>query len=494
VKRPGAEGAPLPVPTRVDVLAAGGVVRRRVDGKERVAVVRRNRHGGDWTLPKGHCESGETLQDAAIREVREETGWRASPVSLIGATNYATDEGEKYVLFWTMDADAPVPEGPMVGEVEAVDWLTYRDARRRLSYPKEIDILARAQPRRGHLRMFVPTVFRSSQPERLEEGIQTTWSSLRLCPGFGGDAEPTWVVQAEANLRDAEAALALGEVDRGWALVHRTHELQVFGYDDAQVTSEATTVHAELSSPKFGAWRRNAITQHLDQVFALNEAKSAWKWPLHDRQIWLAGALRTRHESYANEYQNLRLVRRFQSILLLIAVLILVGALIGAAFANSSFQDGPEKWWVVLGAALSGALGGITSALQRTTRRSVARIPERLGSLVHSLSRPIIGAIAGVTVLLAVRAGITQAGSESEQQVAYVLLLAFGAGFSERLVVRDPREEVDATRDNAAPSAPPVVGESAAHTDEEINETPSNAKAGASTSNDSENTAATSVG
>ena len=92
------------------------------------------------------------------------------------------------------------------------------------------------------------------------------------------------------------------------------------------------------------------------------------------------------------------------------------------------------------GAALAGALGGITSALQRTARRSVERVPERLGSLVSSLSRPAIGAIAGVTVFLAVRAGVTQ--TASEQQVAYLLLLAFGAGFTERLVVRDPREEV----------------------------------------------------
>jgi len=172
----------------------------------------------------------------------------------------------------------------------------------------------------------------------------------------------------------------------------------------------------------------------------------------------LAGALRTRHDSYSTEYQNVHLVRRYQAILLTVAVLILLCALIGSVFANPAFDSGIDKWWVVLGAALSGALGGITSALQRTTRRSVARIPERLGSLVASLSRPIIGAIAGMTVLLAVRAGITQTNSATEQQVAYLLLLAFGAGFSERLVVRDPREEVESNSDSARPSALSAAG------------------------------------
>ncbi len=136
----------------VDVMAAGGVVRRRVNGRERVAIVRRNRHGGDWTLPKGHCEAGETLHAAAIREVREETGWMASPVSVVGATSYPTDEGQKYVLFWLMDAEAPVADGPAGDEVVAVEWLSYRDARHRLSYPQEIEVLARLRFDQGRPR------------------------------------------------------------------------------------------------------------------------------------------------------------------------------------------------------------------------------------------------------------------------------------------------------------------------------------------------------
>ena len=63
-----------------------------------------------------------------------------------------------------------------------------------------------------------------------------------------------------------------------------------------------------------------------------------------------------------------------------------------------------------------------------------------------------------MTVLLAVRAGITQTNTATEQQVAYLLLLAFGAGFSERLVVRDPREEVEPNPDSARLSVLTAAG------------------------------------
>jgi hypothetical protein len=152
---------------------------------------------------------------------------------------------------------------------------------------------------------------------------------------------------------------------------------------------------------------------------------------------------------------DVALLRRYQAILLSIALAILVAALAGSVVANPAFSDGVEKWWVALAAALSGALGGITSALQRTARRSTERVPQKIGSMGSSLSRPVIGAVAGTTVFLAVRAGMTQ---PSEQQVAYLLLVAFGARFAERLVVRDPRDEAtDRAATMAIEAHPPLT-------------------------------------
>ena len=56
-----------------EIEAAGGVVVRD-DG--RVALVHRPRYD-DWTLPKGKLDAGETFEEAALREVEEETGLRA---------------------------------------------------------------------------------------------------------------------------------------------------------------------------------------------------------------------------------------------------------------------------------------------------------------------------------------------------------------------------------------------------------------------------------
>jgi hypothetical protein len=293
-------------------------------------------------------------------------------------------------------------------------------------------------------------VLRDPQPERLGEAIQLTVSSLAVRVDHRDP--PAWYVEARTALEHAGEARDAHELDRGWALVHRARELEVLAFAHAEVTAEATTLAAEVLDPGFRGWRREAILDHLREVLA-KDADGRWALTLAERRTWLVQALRTRSEGFSNQYRNVALLRRFQAILLLVAMAILTCTLVGSAFANPEFEEGAAEWWAALGAALSGALGGIASALQRTTRRSGDRIPERLGSVVAALSRPVIGAIAGVTVFLAVRAGVTQT---TEEQVAWLLLVSFGAGFSERLVVRDPRE--DAADRRPAPSALGTVG------------------------------------
>ncbi len=125
-----------------EVLAAGGVVTRTVDGERRIGVVVRSRYGGDVTIPKGHVERGESIIAAAVREVAEELGCEASPTTFAGATAYRTDEGQKYVLYWNMDHVRDVDDGPDGHEVDERRWLAYQDALDQLSYADERSLLA----------------------------------------------------------------------------------------------------------------------------------------------------------------------------------------------------------------------------------------------------------------------------------------------------------------------------------------------------------------
>ena len=56
-----------------EVAAAGGVVVREAGEGQEVALVHRPRYD-DWSLPKGKLEQGESFEDAALREIEEETG------------------------------------------------------------------------------------------------------------------------------------------------------------------------------------------------------------------------------------------------------------------------------------------------------------------------------------------------------------------------------------------------------------------------------------
>src|SRR5436305_8975308 len=69
--------------------SAGGVVFRAAPGAKdwEIVAVQRARHG-DWSLPKGHIEQGETQEQAALREVKEETGLDARILHSLGEVQY----------------------------------------------------------------------------------------------------------------------------------------------------------------------------------------------------------------------------------------------------------------------------------------------------------------------------------------------------------------------------------------------------------------------
>lgn len=136
------------IPTTKEV-SAGGVVYRR-DG-ERIDVVlasRRTRRGElAWGLAKGGIEEGETKEDAAIREVREETGLTAEIEADLGDTKYMYVWDDlrirKTVHFFLMRATGGDP-ADRDDEMEDVQWFPLERALKRAAYRGEREVLGRA--------------------------------------------------------------------------------------------------------------------------------------------------------------------------------------------------------------------------------------------------------------------------------------------------------------------------------------------------------------
>jgi 8-oxo-dGTP diphosphatase len=118
--------------------SAGGVVVR--DG--RVPLVHRGRYD-DWSLPKGKLEPGETWEQAALREVREETGLECMIGEPLGSTFYEPGGVPKEVRWWRMSADG---DADVSDEVDAVRWATPAEARELLSYDSERALLEKVAP------------------------------------------------------------------------------------------------------------------------------------------------------------------------------------------------------------------------------------------------------------------------------------------------------------------------------------------------------------
>ncbi len=76
------------------VFSAGGIIIKRENNSVKVLVTQHSGHHG-WDFPKGHLETGETSEQAALREVEEETGVRAKILEKVGQTQYFYFEERK---------------------------------------------------------------------------------------------------------------------------------------------------------------------------------------------------------------------------------------------------------------------------------------------------------------------------------------------------------------------------------------------------------------
>jgi 8-oxo-dGTP pyrophosphatase MutT (NUDIX family) len=136
------------VKTRSEFSAGGVVIRRLPHGIEVALASRRTRKGDlAWGLPKGLVELGEEPEDAAVREVQEETGLEARILSSLGEISYwyvwDDERVRKKVAFFLMEATGgDVSEHDH--EMEEVRWFPLADAPPRATYPTERGVLRKA--------------------------------------------------------------------------------------------------------------------------------------------------------------------------------------------------------------------------------------------------------------------------------------------------------------------------------------------------------------
>jgi bis(5'-nucleosidyl)-tetraphosphatase len=104
---------------------------------------------GHWGFPKGHSNEGESEQETAIRELREETG--ITNIELVSAPtfkehysfekeNVRYDKSVKYFLGIVSSMDAQTPRD-FKGEIPDLKWLSFDDAKSLLSFPEAKEIL-----------------------------------------------------------------------------------------------------------------------------------------------------------------------------------------------------------------------------------------------------------------------------------------------------------------------------------------------------------------
>jgi 8-oxo-dGTP diphosphatase len=286
-------------------------------------VIHRPRQG-DWSLPKGRLDPDEGWEQAALREVEEETGCAGQITSFAGAAVYVLRKTPRVALYWNLSL---LREGVLDAgsEVDELRWLLPSEAIGRLDHEPERRLLKRAaSPARG-----------GKAAKGLAARLATARAEvLARLLSVEPDADLAGMGPGLELLDRAEEALQRGEEEEVLGLLAAAARVGLLGLSGTEVALRAQVLREEARA--LAPWRKRAIRR----ILPANEAVSP-------EAIYLAAQLRDEENEGSSS-------PRPRGLILVAAGLVLLGAVVAAA--------APHLPSSVLAFAC-GALGGCASWL-----------------------------------------------------------------------------------------------------------------------------------
>jgi 8-oxo-dGTP diphosphatase len=285
--------APLAPADAPVIKAAGGILQRSSSRGVEVMVVYRKRHQ-DWTLPRGKVKEGESFQEAAVREVLEETGCSCRLGNYLGTISYSADGVPKVVLFWKMTVidDQGSWNTEEIGEAV---WLQVPAAIERLSYAQEKSLLSRlgsaqkqpavdleragvaraaaAPPAEADTQAWGASLPQAQRPP-IEDGAALSRllreaESFRVELGFlerrNARADNAWALAAHEQLNSVRRCLENNDLESARFCLHAAQRYAIFGMNQSELANQAYILREEAL--KITSWRGDA----MDNLLAVND-------------------------------------------------------------------------------------------------------------------------------------------------------------------------------------------------------------------------------
>jgi 8-oxo-dGTP diphosphatase len=441
------------------IIAAGGIVEKQTPRGIRIAVILRDRYGEEWALPKGKQEEGESLEEAALREVNEETGCQAMITGFAGTSSYYHSNAPKAVFFWKMLAADECRFTPSK-EIKKLEWLTPGEALHRLTHNEERKLVAGIYDKENDIDIYLPTFSRFFKTagliftritsmhrwQRLSANIDSYAMELD-CRENVFRARQTCCVPCIEEAREAlhKARLVLdshGDIDKGWKYLLAAQRMEIFSMEQGQLRTKAIVLLNE--SEKLTGWRKDTVRDLLGEV----ESGAA----ITSEDVFQGALIIDEHymnQAYKDGLLRTHIVNLALILFMEIGFISLSFSQIKGVFSSTTELSLTDDWMFVA-VMFFGLLGGTVSAILTapTTTRST-RVPEMANTIRVTMLRIFMGMVSALLIVMIVKSGIgaqlfnKEIFEKLEKTNYFLLLAAFAAGFSERLVLRSIRLFVD---------------------------------------------------